>query len=853
MNDVGATSVEQMIESYSAGAGFSGADPGSTAGLQPGDYTSHSYLQLRGFNTPTITRDGFMPLGGFYNPGGTGSAFTSNFDVDRVEVINGPQSLLYGSGGPGGVINTVSKQARLGQPAFGSVSFRLDQYGSKRGQIDYGAGNDNVAVRMSILHDDAQSRRVNVGGTLDGYYAQVAFKVFKKTIVRVSGEQTTYNRTDSSSLSLTASSTSADSRNGDALSYLLATNQIGANTLNAAGAPNGSGAILNGNVNWGNLNSYEGWLDSETDIDAFVTLTADSQWTDWLSTQFAIGYNSFKTDVFSSGATLYSPQSTSNTAGGWAIGGAPIDLQEPARNKAIRFSALATNDLFGGKAKSQTILGADFVRQDGRQTQYNYFQADSNFVPILSASATTYAGRTVLSTIQRTVNNGPIMYPLESPGAKEITVGGVNYVRGIENEVNPTLINPANPLGLTNGDTYEVSKNFNKGLFLINDTGWFNDKLDTIVGARYNQTFSEGQQAGDPDNQVSSKTVSFDVGADYELLSWLRPYVAASDSYDPPQIFGHDPVGNLAQISHGIGEEAGLKFKNPSNSISGSIAVYHTAGTNEQYEISSTIETDINPAGLNGKYGTSSQYLDVSRKSSGAQLIFTANPTSNWRIRAGASYIVGTTETSDTYEQLYNDQFNENSSGQITYADGTPVYVLPTYNSKTPTATSTTPGAIPLTISLLNNSASPYYANPTNPTGQINSGAAVATVLKTVDPVHGAILTGVTGLPISAIQITPPFSLPGQIVAAEAGDHSLGFPKVSGNITSVYTFSSGWIKGLELGGTVASEWDEALFYYYPQGYPQSQRTLYVAPVQATFNGIFGYSHKIGRISWDHSA
>ena len=116
MNDIAATSVESIVVGYSAGAGMSNPDPGVSALAQPGDNIDHEYIQLRGFNTPVIMRDSLMPIGPVFNPGSTAPGFTSNFDLDRVEVINGPQSLLYSYGGPGGVINALSKQARLGQP-----------------------------------------------------------------------------------------------------------------------------------------------------------------------------------------------------------------------------------------------------------------------------------------------------------------------------------------------------------------------------------------------------------------------------------------------------------------------------------------------------------------------------------------------------------------------------------------------------------------------------------------------------------------------------------------------------------------------------------------------------------------
>src|SRR5437870_5783190 len=80
-------------------------------------------VQLRGMGAAVVKQDSFM----LPSPAGTG--LNSNFGVERVEIINGPQSLLYGNGGGGGVVNVISKQARFGRPAAGSLKLQVDQYG----------------------------------------------------------------------------------------------------------------------------------------------------------------------------------------------------------------------------------------------------------------------------------------------------------------------------------------------------------------------------------------------------------------------------------------------------------------------------------------------------------------------------------------------------------------------------------------------------------------------------------------------------------------------------------------------------------------------------------------------------
>jgi hypothetical protein len=205
------------------------------------------------------------------------------------------------------------------------------------------------------------------------------------------------------------------------------------------------------------------------------------------------------------------------------------------------------------------------------------------------------------------------------------------------------------------------------------------------------------------------------------------------------------------------------------------------------------------------------------------------------------------------YGQLYSDQFYESGSGQVTYADGTAVYVPATFNSKQLTVSQGTPGAVPLTVNLLSTPSSQYYASPQSVTGRIlatSNGGRV--LLSSPDPVHGSILTGQTNLPISNYQLNPALSgltPAGVIDVANAGDATYGYPVYSANLTGLYTFPSGWIKGFRIGGSVRADWEFRSFYYYPAGYPNSGRSLFLRPPEALLDLITGYSRKFGRVTW----
>ena len=81
-----------------------------------------------------------------------------NASTERVEVLKGPASLLYGIQDPGGVINVVSKRPQLQQ--YNALTLRGSTYGSGKngsgGGLDStGAlGDSNLAYRLIVDHED---------------------------------------------------------------------------------------------------------------------------------------------------------------------------------------------------------------------------------------------------------------------------------------------------------------------------------------------------------------------------------------------------------------------------------------------------------------------------------------------------------------------------------------------------------------------------------------------------------------------------------------------------------------------------------------------------------------------------
>jgi len=80
------------------------------------------------------------------------------YNIERVEALKGPNALIFGRGGSGGVINRVTKQAdgREG----GAVSVQLGNWDRKRGTVDWGTKlGERAAFRVNAMVEDSESYR----------------------------------------------------------------------------------------------------------------------------------------------------------------------------------------------------------------------------------------------------------------------------------------------------------------------------------------------------------------------------------------------------------------------------------------------------------------------------------------------------------------------------------------------------------------------------------------------------------------------------------------------------------------------------------------------------------------------
>ena len=113
--------------------------------------------------------------------------FRDVYNLERVEALKGPNAMVFGRGGVGGVINRVTRQAEWMSAREMSVQFGSWQ--NRRLTADFGHGvTDTAAVRVTGVFEDSNSYRAGVGVERYGINPTVVFRVGPRTILRAGYE-----------------------------------------------------------------------------------------------------------------------------------------------------------------------------------------------------------------------------------------------------------------------------------------------------------------------------------------------------------------------------------------------------------------------------------------------------------------------------------------------------------------------------------------------------------------------------------------------------------------------------------------------------------------------------------------
>ena len=133
---------------------------------QNGSFGGQASVRIRGFSSDqTLVLVDGVPVNDTTSPGG-GFNFGAldALDVQRVEVLKGPQSTLWGTDAIGGVVNIVSKPAA--EDLSGNISVLGGSFGSQRLSGTISSANDHGDFRVSYA--DAKTDGISKADEDDG-------------------------------------------------------------------------------------------------------------------------------------------------------------------------------------------------------------------------------------------------------------------------------------------------------------------------------------------------------------------------------------------------------------------------------------------------------------------------------------------------------------------------------------------------------------------------------------------------------------------------------------------------------------------------------------------------------------
>jgi outer membrane receptor protein involved in Fe transport len=151
---------------------------GGTRGAAVGT-RSGNQISFRGLPSVRQLRDGFP----WYMP-------QDVFNTERIEFSRGPGGLSYGDVDAGGTVNVGTKRAVFGRRSF-TLATRWDSWGGRRVSFDdqRTLARDKLAVRVNALYNDGEGARERSGSRINGAALALRWKLSDRTYVDVTFER----------------------------------------------------------------------------------------------------------------------------------------------------------------------------------------------------------------------------------------------------------------------------------------------------------------------------------------------------------------------------------------------------------------------------------------------------------------------------------------------------------------------------------------------------------------------------------------------------------------------------------------------------------------------------------------
>ena len=120
--------------------------------------------------------------------------YRSLYNVEQVEILRGPNALLFGRGGTGGALNRVTKKAMVGTD-LRTVNVGMDSFGAFDVAADLNMDlGDNMAFRLNVHSDTLENHRDYYDGDRLGFNPTLRMKLSSATTLDLSYEHIDHER-----------------------------------------------------------------------------------------------------------------------------------------------------------------------------------------------------------------------------------------------------------------------------------------------------------------------------------------------------------------------------------------------------------------------------------------------------------------------------------------------------------------------------------------------------------------------------------------------------------------------------------------------------------------------------------
>ena len=120
--------------------------------------------------------------------------YRSLYNVEQVEILRGPNALLFGRGGTGGILNRVSKKAKLDE-TFTGYKATLNTFGGYGVEIDTNTDMTSTsALRINAMYESLDNHRDFFDGERIGFNPTARFELSDDSVLDMSYEYINHER-----------------------------------------------------------------------------------------------------------------------------------------------------------------------------------------------------------------------------------------------------------------------------------------------------------------------------------------------------------------------------------------------------------------------------------------------------------------------------------------------------------------------------------------------------------------------------------------------------------------------------------------------------------------------------------